>query len=87
MLSEPLFYQLAILGMEISSDERDLFVLPLCMVTNHDLSVCSTTMLVRSIVYAMAFELDTHIETVMLAKSHHHQLMDNIFAGNFNCFF
>ena len=37
----------------------------------YDLSVLSTTVLVRSIVYAMVFELDAHIETVMVAKSHH----------------
>ena len=51
----------------------------------YDLSVCSTTVLVRSMhVYAMVFELDAHIETVMLVKSHHHRLMIDIFADNFN---
>ena len=49
-----------------------------------DLSVCSTTRLVKSIMYSITFELDAHIETVIHAKAHHHQLMANVFAESFN---
>ena len=82
--------------MEISSEERDLFVLPLRMgglgVINpvvaatgvHEFSVRSTAVLTRSIVHAMEFELDDHIEAVMQAKSHHRRLMSDIFTDLFN---
>ena len=86
----------ALFGVEISSEERDLFVLPLRMgglgVINpvvaatgvHEFSVCSTAVLTRSIVHAMEFELDDHIEAVMQAKSHHRRLMSDIFTDLFN---
>lgn len=86
----------ALFGVEVSSAERDLFALPLRMgglgVTNpvavapyvSDLSVCSTTKLVKSIMYSITFELDAHIETVIHAKAHHRQLMSNVFAESFD---
>jgi len=53
----------------------------------HGLLVCSTASLVRSIVHATVFELDAHIETVLLAKVHHCQLMADTFVKNLNCLF
>ena len=62
-------FLLALFGVEISSEEQDLFVLPLRMgglgVINpvvaatgvHEFSVRSTAVLARSIVHAMEFEL------------------------------
>ena len=57
---------------------------PVAAAPHVDLSVHSTAVLI-SIVYATAFELDAHIETVLLAKSHYCQIMSDIFADNFNC--
>ena len=71
----------ALFGVEVSAVERQLFSLPLqfedlgffnpvamsdCC---YDLSVCSTSLLRKSIFGCGTFELDAHIEAVQSAKS------------------
>jgi len=40
--------------------------------------------LVKSLVSAMLFELDAHLEAVSLAKADHRKLMDSVFNEQFD---
>jgi len=85
-----------IFGMEISTAECDLFALPLhfgglgvgnpvsmasCL---FDSSVRGTVTLVHSIVGAVTFELDAHLETISQSRMYHHKCMDTIYTNNFD---
>jgi len=86
----------ALFGGEVSVVEHDLLVLPLRLggleVSNpvssasdfYDSSIRRTVVLVKSLVGAMLFELDAHLEAVSLAKADHQKLMDSVFNERFD---
>jgi len=88
-------FLLALFGVEVSVAECDLLALPLRLgglgVSNpvssasclYDSSICSTAVLVKSLVSAMLFEIDAHLEAVSLAKADHRKSMDSVFNERF----
>jgi len=80
----------------VSVAERDLLALLLRLgglgVSNpvssvsyfYDSSICSTMVLAKSLITAMLFELDAHLEAVSIAKIDHRKLMDSVFTEQFD---
>jgi len=89
-------FLLALFGVEVSVVEHDLLALPLRLgglgVSNpissasyfYDSSICSIVVLVKSLVSAMLFELDAHLEAVSFAKADHRKLIDSVFNEQFD---
>jgi len=85
-----------VFGVELSAVERDLLALPLRFgglgVGNpvsmaaglFDASVRGTVALVQSIVSAVSFELDAHLETMFEARDYHHKQMNIRYTDEFD---